>query len=247
MTAPPNETWNEADSAIFLDRGKYYVPERETQIEIITGLLDSQPPDMRVVELCPGEGRLTQTILETFPRARVLALDGSAAMLESTRRGAAAHDARLETRAFDLLAEDWRDLGGAEIHGIVSSLAVHHLDGLGKRRLFKDLHAALASGGIFVLADLTEPPSDIGRRVAAESWDREVRGKALEIDGNLDAFEAFETDEWNYYRYVEPGTDPVDKPSSLVEQLTWLVEAGFREVDVHWMKAGHAIMSGRKA
>jgi len=76
-----NESWSEADSAIFLDRGKYYVPEREIQIEVISGLLESQPPAMRIVELCPGEGWLTRALLERFAEARVLALDGSPAML----------------------------------------------------------------------------------------------------------------------------------------------------------------------
>jgi len=242
-----NESWSEADSAIFLDRGKYYVPEREIQIEVISGLLESQPPAMRIVELCPGEGWLTRALLERFAEARVLALDGSPAMLKSSRAAAGSHTARLETRAFDLMAEDWRDLDGGGVHAVVSSLAVHHLDSPGKLRLFKDIEAALAPGGIFVLADLTEPPSEAGRRVAGESWDVEVRRRALELDGNLNAFRPFEEDGWNYYRCVEPGSDPVDKPSSLVEQLTWLGEAGFRDVDVHWMKAGHAIMSGRKA
>jgi len=241
-----NQSWSEADTAVFLDRGKYYVPEREIQIQVISSLLGSQPASMRIVELCPGEGWLTQALLERFPEATVLALDGSPAMLDSTRAAAGSHAARLETRAFDLLAEDWRDLDGGNVHAVVSSLAVHHLDGGEKQRLFNDINAALAPDGIFVLADLTEPPSEAGRRVAAETWDLEVKRRAMEIDGNTNIFKAFEEDEWNYYRHVAPGSDPVDKPSSLVEQVTWLGEAGFRHVDVHWMKAGHAIMSGRK-
>ncbi len=235
------------DSAVFLDRGKYYTPERETQIRIITRLLEDRPAAMRIVELCPGEGMLTRALLDRFPEARVLALDGSEAMLESTRRGTGAHAARLETRPFDLLAEDWRGLDGGGIDAVVTSLAVHHLDAEGKRRLFKDLHATLAPGGVFVLADLTEPPRQAGRRIAAEAWDEEVRHRAREIDGNLKGFRAFEDDQWNYYRHVAPGGDPIDKPSILADQLAWLREAGFADADVHWMKAGHAIMSGRKA
>ena len=241
------ESWNEADSATFLDRGKYYVPEREVQIQIIAGLLESLDEGSRIVELCPGEGHLTAALLERFPRARVLALDGSEAMRQSTRQSAGEHTGRLEVRAFDLLAHDWRGFDGETVGAVVTSLTVHHLEGEKKLRLFKDLYASLALGGIFVLADLTEPPTAVARRIAAESWDQEVRRQALEIDGNLDAFKAFQADEWNYYAHVAPGTDPVDKPSSLMEQLLWLQEAGFRDVDVHWMKAGHAIMSGRKS
>jgi tRNA (cmo5U34)-methyltransferase len=240
------ESWSEADSATFLDRGKYYVPERELQTRVITTLLESQPEDMRIVELCPGEGHLAAALLERFPKARVLALDGSEAMRQSTRRSAGIHGDRLEVRGFDLLENDWRDFDGDKMNAVVTSLTVHHLEGEKKLHLFKGLYESLAPGGIFVLADLTEPPTDIARRIAAESWDEEVRRRALEFDGNLNAFKAFGADEWNYYTHVPPGTDPVDKPSSLMDQLLWLREAGFADVDVHWMKAGHAIMSGRK-
>jgi tRNA (cmo5U34)-methyltransferase len=241
------ESWNEADSQVFLDRGWYYVPERELQTRIIVSLLESQAPAMRIVELCPGEGLLTATLLEAFPQARMLALDGSEAMLKSTRAAAGDHGHWLELKAFDLLADDWRGFDGETVDAVVSSLTVHHLEGEKKLHLFKDLLASLSSGGIFVLADLTEPPTNIGRKIAAQSWDEEVRRRALEIDGALDAVAAFEADEWNYYTHTDPGADPVDKPSSLMDQLLWLREAGFVDVDVHWMKAGHAIMSGRKA
>jgi tRNA (cmo5U34)-methyltransferase len=240
------DTWSEADSATFLDRGKYYVPERELQIRIIAGLLESQGDAARIVELCPGEGHLTAALLERFPKAWVLALDGSEAMREATRRSAGEHRGRLEVRAFDLLAHDWRGFDGEKSNAVVTSLTVHHLEGEKKLDLFKDLYESLTPGGIFVLADLTEPPTAIARRIAAESWDEEVRRRALEIDGNLNAFKAFQADQWNYYAHFAPGADPIDKPSSLMDQLLWLREAGFADVDVHWMKAGHAIMSGRK-
>jgi tRNA (cmo5U34)-methyltransferase len=31
-----------------------------------------------------------------------------------------------------------------------------------------------------------------------------------------------------------------------LDQLLWLKEAGIESIDVHWLKAGHAIFSGRK-
>ncbi len=44
----------------------------------------------------------------------------------------------------------------------------------------------------------------------------------------------------------DPDGDPIDKPSSPVEQPAWLAEAGFVGVDAHRRLAGHAIFSGRK-
>lgn len=40
--------------------------------------------------------------------------------------------------------------------------------------------------------------------------------------------------------------DPIDQPSALFDQIKWLEAAGLTSVDVHWLKAGHAIFSGFK-
>ena len=68
--------------------------------------------------------------------------------------------------------------------------------------------------------------------------------RSLELDGALGAFEFFRDDRWNYFS--DPSPDPVDQPSSLLDQLKWLEAAGLERVDVHWLRAGQAIFSGRK-
>ncbi|MEM7223149.1 MAG: class I SAM-dependent methyltransferase [Pseudomonadota bacterium] len=237
-------SWSEADSEYFLDEGKYFVPERELQIEIICGLIPPHDGRPLLVELCCGEGLLTRALLEHFPTGRVHAFDGSPTMLESTRKTAGELADRLETRLFDLKAADWQARADAP-HAVVSSLAVHHLDGGEKQALFRGLHAMLAPGGVFVLADLIAPASARGQDIAARTWDRAVEERARALDGNLAAFRRFQETQWNLYS--DPDPDPVDKPSSLLDQMKWLEAAGFTGVDVHWMKGGHAIFSALKA
>jgi tRNA (cmo5U34)-methyltransferase len=126
---------------------------------------------------------------------------------------------------------------------VVSSLAIHHLDGTGKRELFRDVYRMLEPGGAFLIADLVMPASEAGLRLAARSWDEAVRERSLRLLGDERAFERFEEEKWNLYRYPDP---EVDRPSGLYEQLTWLREAGFENVDVSWMRAGHAVFGGTK-
>ena len=85
-----------------------------------------------------------------------------------------------------------------------------------------------------------------GKRLAAEVWDEAVRQRSLDLDGNLMGYDRFCEFGWNHYAQSEPEPDSIDKPSSLFDQLKWLDEAGFIDVDVFWMKAGHAIFGGRK-
>ncbi len=238
-----NDGWSEADSETFIDYGRYYVPDREQQIETICGLIPDTPPPSHVVELCCGEGLLSHALLERLANATVHALDGSPKMLARTRTRLAQYGDRFDTTQFDLAATDWRAFPWP-LTGVVSSLAIHHLDGPGKQALFADVARALAPGGVFVVADLVEPTSEAARRVAAKAWDDAVRRRALELDGDLAAFEAFQADDWNHYSAPEP--DPVDMPSPLKSQLDWLAAAGLCDIDVHYLKAGHAIFSGRK-
>lgn len=243
-TTAEQPRWGEEDSEEFLGYGAYFVPERELQIETVCDLIPEPPAGSWLVELCFGEGLLTRALLERYPQCRVLGLDGSERMVEHARETLADHGDRVRLATFDLADPSWRDLP-RPLHGVVSSLAVHHLDGEEKRQLFADVHRSLAPGGVLVLADLILPTHERGFRVAGKAWDRAVQERARALDGNLDAFEHFQRIGWNSFWETEP--DPVDKPDTLLDQLKWLEAAGFTEVDAFWMRAGHVIFGGTKA
>ena len=232
--------WDEADSREFVDLGRFFVPDREEQIATILAMIP-EPGDGLLVDLCCGEGLLSRSLLERFPRARVLAMDLSPAMLEQARATCAVFADRFETRPFDLADRSWRSLA-EPVRAFVSSLAVHHLDGEGKRRLFRDLAAALAPGGVVVIADLVRPATSAAQALAAKIWDESVRRRSLALAGDLRPYEKFRDERWNFYADPEP--DPIDQPSPLLDQLRWLEEAGLAGIDVLWMKAGHAVFGG---
>jgi len=131
------------------------------------------------------------------------------------------------------------------VQAVVSSLTIHHLNGSQKTELYADLFRLLHSDGVVVIADLVECAHPLGQAVAAKAWDNVVRQRAISFDGNSRAFDFFEREHWNIYRYPEPYD--IDHPSRLLDQLKWLEQAGFTDVDVYWMLAGQAIFGGRKA
>ena len=234
--------WSEHDSQAFIDRGRYFVPERETQIQIICDLIPAQEQPVHVLELCCGEGLLAQAILDRFPTGYVHGLDGSPTMLDAARARLAGYSARFTAAAFDLAAPDWRQPPAWSVQAVVSSLAIHHLDGAQKQALYADLYRLLAPGGVLVIADLIQPADGRGLAVAAQGWDAAVRDRSQQFDGTTRAFDLFAGDQWNIYRYP----DPTDIPSGVFEHLQWLARAGFTGVDVYWLRAGHAIYGGQK-
>ena len=104
----------------------------------------------RILELGTGTGETTRRVLALHPGATVVGVDSSPGMLAAAERelGSA-----LEARVADLADE----LPEGPFDLAFSALAVHHLDGAGKRDLFGRVAAVLRPGGRFVLADVVIP------------------------------------------------------------------------------------------
>jgi tRNA (cmo5U34)-methyltransferase len=235
--------WGGENSRTFLDQGRYFVPDREAQIAAVCALVPPTGEPFEVLELCTGAGLLAEALLERFPACTVHGLDGSPVMIEHASARLARFGARFKPALFDLAALSFRDR--PPVRAIVSSLAVHHLDGAGKQRLFRHAHRMLLPGGALIVADVIAPSSPLAAALAADAWDDAVKERARAIDGHEGAFEAFEREQWNMYRHpIDP--DGIDKPSGLFDQLKWLEQAGFVDIDVVWMKAGHAVFGGRR-
>lgn len=235
--------WSEVDSQYFIDYGAYFVPERETQINTICNIIPTPPENSFIVDICCGEGLLSAALAKRFRNSTIVALDGSPTMLGATERKLRNIGGRWLTSPMQIEDDNWRHFD-QPVHAFVSSLAVHHLAAVAKARLFRDLASELACDGVLVICDLVEAQRPEGLKLWEQHWDDSVRQRSMNLDGTDDMLHFFRNDGWNYYS--DPDADPVDMPSGLFEQLKWMEEAGFVDVDLHWLQAGHAIFSGRK-
>src|SRR5437763_13304753 len=82
-----------------------------------------------ILELGIGTGETSRSVLDRHPEAKLVAIDSSSEMVERARAAFPDADIRLG-RLEDPLPDGPFDL-------VVSALAVHHLDGPGKRDLFR--------------------------------------------------------------------------------------------------------------
>jgi tRNA (cmo5U34)-methyltransferase len=104
---------------------------------------------VRVLELGTGTGETALLVLAQHPEADWVGIDASEPMLMRARERLPGADLRLQ-RLEDELPPGPFDL-------VVSALAVHHLDGPGKRDLFSRVARALRPDGVFVLGDVVVP------------------------------------------------------------------------------------------
>ena len=162
----------------------------------------------RVLDVGAGTGLLSELVHHALPDAELTLLDGSPAMLAAAR-------ARIGSAA-TYVEQDFADeLPVGPWDAVVSALAIHHFEDAGKCALFGRIHERLAPGGVFVNAE-------------------HVAGPTPRLDAHYAA--------WHRARCAELGTTEAewaaaearmgfDHLATVEDQLAWLRDAGFDEVD----------------
>jgi tRNA (cmo5U34)-methyltransferase len=233
--------WSEGDSSTFREIAEVAVPCREEMTRALIAAVPFAAGDaIRVVDLGCGEGELARQLLDAYPRATLIAFDGSESMRGRAEARLARFGDRARVRAFDVASLDWWDqMLGADL--VVSSLCLHHLNDAKKQYLYKAVSERISPRGALLFADLVEPMHSSARRVAAGEWDARAKSQA-EALGRPELFTRFLEARWNHFRFP----DSADRPSALFHHLVWLRHAGFAAVDCVWLHAGHAVIGGFK-
>jgi tRNA (cmo5U34)-methyltransferase len=181
-------------------------------------------PLVRVLDLGAGTGLLAAMVVAAHPGARVTLLDGAPGMLEEARR-------RLGDEAEYVVGDLGDEPPGGPWDAIVSALAIHHLDDAGKRALFARAFAALAPGGVLVDAEQVLGPTPA---LDAAYLERHRRA-ALALGASEGGWEAA-------LARMEH-----DRCATVEDQLAWLRDAGFADVDAPWRDGRFAVLAGRRA
>ena len=180
---------------------------------------------IRILDLGAGTGLLSSLAAELFPNARFTLADISSEMLAKARERFAGSD-QFEYLLIDLEHEPLT--GSYEV--AFSSLALHHLEHNLLAEVFRKAYAVLVPGGVFINADQTLGTSKTNEAKYQAHWTADVIAQGT---GETDLAEAVERLK-------------VDKTATLVDQMTWLREAGFEDVDCWYKHYRMAVYSGRK-
>jgi tRNA (cmo5U34)-methyltransferase len=178
----------------------------------------------KALDLGSGPGVLSRLLLDTFPNAQVVAFDISAAMLEICKRKLWAYPNRASFIRGDFTTDDF----GSGYDAVFAGLVLHHTDDAGKRNFFKKVLGRMTPGGILLARDIVRGSTPRLNDEYEKLWRLYMRAQGE--DGALwhDKFQA------------------KDLPATVDDQLKWLKEAGFIDVDCHWRYLNFAITGGRK-
>ena len=234
------DTWGNRE---FVERwatkGAWQAPIREAQVAMVLGMIP-QPLEtpIRVLDIGAGYGALAAAVLQERPGATAVCLDASQAMLRLGEERNRDLEDRIKFTQGSLESKDWLNAVDGTFDAVISSRALHHFTENQRRRfIFKEVFSLVRVGGCFINADNVRSASkSLGERYRAARdmyLDRFVRESSA---GKTNLAEV---------RAASPNTyHGPHNNGYLDEELAWLREAGFVDVDCFWKFATTVVYGG---
>jgi len=183
---------------------------------------------LEVLDLGAGTGLFSKHVLGKYPHARFVLVDLADKMLDVARQRFGDGSDQ-----FQYVVADYRTLEGqAQYDLVISSLSIHHLEDADKQALFGSIFTVLRKGGIFINVD-------------------QIRGETPYIqklywDHYLEQVHAAGFTEERIQESIDRRTN-YDKEALLEEQLAWLKNSGFQNVDCVYKNFFVGVFLGMKA
>jgi len=220
--------------------GDWDSEERRATLRRIAHLIPRDPDDeFRVLDIGGGWGPVTRVVLEAYPRARVTLQDFSLPMLDEARRRLQERGDAVTFTQSDLMSPKWTANLGGPFDAVVSSLAIHNVRFPDRiRDIYAEVFPLVAPGGCFLNLDQIAA-GELAGRAGRHAQQMAARQELFEQTGQWKSLGELPTGSGRRGPMHAHGpTAEADlqriaghEPATLSNQLRWLREAGFDEVD----------------
>jgi tRNA (cmo5U34)-methyltransferase len=235
--------------------------ERATQyMRRLVNLIPKDPDEeLRVLDLGGGYGALSKVVLETYPHATVVLHDYSEPMLDEARQHLSAYSDSVSFVRGDLMSPGWVSELKGEFDAIVSTIAIHNVRFPDRiRGIYHELFPYVAPGGCFLNWDEVVPVGPLLAGAERHANLMERRRRVHDETGEWQSLETVASSGGRRGGGMGPRREATSEegqerltshePATLVNQVKWLQEAGFDEVDC-FVRDGRRMLIGayRKA
>jgi tRNA (cmo5U34)-methyltransferase len=181
----------------------------------------------RMLDLGVGTGLTAERLLKIMPTASLTAVDRFEN--ENMRKGA---EERLEGSKVKFLKGDYSEIDFGRSYEIIEAvIGIHHQTDEGKRKLFKKVFDALKPGGIFIFGDLVTYRDGDKAKENEEKHFEHLREHARNEQS---------LQEWEKHHREDNLLAPIE------DQIEWLKEAGFFEVEVKFEHLNTVLIIAKK-
>ncbi|MET3290959.1 UNVERIFIED_CONTAM: tRNA (cmo5U34)-methyltransferase [Brevibacillus sp. OAP136] len=178
-----------------------------------------------ILDIGAGTGLFSSFLLEKYPEAKLTLIDISEKMLEVAK-------SRFTNQPnVTYIVDDYTKHEFADTYDIViSSLSIHHLTDAEKKNLYAKIFSIMNNDSLFINADQVLGHTPYIEAMYKDDWKKKVESSGLSATELSSAYERTK----------------LDKMSPLNEQITWLKDIGFSDVDCVYKYFNFAVLFGRK-
>ena len=214
-------------------------PLRSKMIDIAVEVLPFDATEkLSILDLGVGTGVFSKELLDAYPLANIVAVDGAASMLDLAASRLTGLSERIQwvQADFRVLPDE---ITGADAYDVViSSYALHHLNATEKQAVLNSAVSSLRSGGWLLNADLVVAASpQIERRIQMIRV-AGVTARAPESD------ERFVNEHTTRQLLDELEEHENDQPLSLDDDLRMFRESGLPNAEVFWREYREVVIGG---
>ena len=188
--------------------------------------VNTSEDEPRVLDLGAGTGLFSSFVQKKYPKAAFTLVDLSEEMLKAAKTRFEGHS------NVKYIAADYTAYRPEERYdAVISSLSIHHLIDEDKKKVFQMVFSLLKNGGVFVNADQAAGRTPFLDKSYKQLWEDEIRNGVLSTQAITSAI----------------ARRKLDLNASVSEQLKWLEEAGFVDMDNVYKYHDFAVFYARKA
>jgi len=215
-----NENASQYDS-----QRKKLIPCFDDFYSIATSIAKTNINNPNILDIGAGTGLLSFFILDKFPNANVTLIDISEKMLDVAKERFKANP-----NVTYIIHDYTKYKFDKKYDVIISSLSIHHLTEVEKKRLYYDIYSSLNKDGVFINADQVLGETPFIESLYKKDWKYKVENSGLPKEEILSAYERAK----------------LDKMSTLEDQTNWLKDIGFLDVNCVYKYYNFVVLFGRK-
>lgn len=204
---------------------RFVIPCFDDLYNVMADLAHGEAPVPKILDMGAGTGLLSLNLLKRHSNAEFTLIDLSEEMLKIAKNRFV-NKANFKYITGDYVKYDFED----KYDIIASSLSIHHLKHQDIEFLYNKIYGLLNQGGIFLNADQVLAPTPANESKYQENWLEKIEYKGLDEQERLSIFDRMK----------------LDNPATLEDNLKWLKNCGFKDVDVFFKYYNFVVLYGRK-
>lgn len=234
-----DSVWQDSAVAASYRKTRSGIPFADVHFDIVNQIIDAHGLDpSRVLDVGAGDGFATASLLAAHQIDEAVLVDFSQPMLDAAKRKFRGVTGSVTCAWADLQDSNWRTV--AEVNGPfdlgISRFAIHHLSDARKRALYTEIFELLRPDGLFIQIEHVKSHSAVYERAFYTSL----------VDGVFRVESGARSRAEILASYVDSGERAANILVPVEDQLRWMRQSGFADVDCLFKAFELAVFAGRK-